>query len=137
MWLWVLLYALVVGTVLLNVGTGIKYCLVEVQPHDTAYDIQQLASTVCIWALVVSFLVFFVGIIVLLVRSTSAAGRVVSLIGMGFYYVAASGIVLAVAISGGWPSEILVFILAIAVVVGLPGFFITRKFRQLQEAEYI
>jgi len=153
MWLWVLLYALGIGLILFIIGLFTALCCGEVETpsgivitqNGTAYDIWLIAAMVAFIAPVCGFLVFIPGTILLLIRRKFSAGRVVSLIGIGLYHLAALGVVLAgamqSAMSVGSPWDIVIaiaiYILVMAVIVALPAFFIIRKFRRLQEAETI
>jgi hypothetical protein len=136
-WLWVLLYAIVVGfgLVLGGVGMAMGSAMGTVSNPDTIIGI--FPAFVCILATIVGFLALIAGMIFLLIRRTVAAGRVVPLIGLGFYYVAALGLILSALIAIPWspPWEIVVLILAVAVPVGLPGFFITRTLLRAIKAE--
>jgi hypothetical protein len=139
MWLWVLLYALVVGFLLAFLGFTMGFSLATNNPGGIFLAIGIIANIVCIFAVMVGFLVFIAGFILLLIRGKFAKGRVLSLIGIGFYYVAALGLILQVYTSPLWGLlwEIVVTIIAIVVFVGLPGFFITRSLRQAQKMENI
>jgi hypothetical protein len=147
MWLWVLLYAIGAGIIMLVMGLFMGLGFDEgLHPTATsvfAFDIGEIALLVGMCAPLVGFWVFVVGIIFLLIRGKSGVGRVVSLIGIGFYYVAALGIVLTASmlwvLCGSSPDcflYLIVFAIVAACIV-LPGIYITRKFRQLQEVEDI
>ena len=130
MWLWVLLYAILVGFILFFAGFFVGLYLGMSPPRGIAYDIGQIASMGSISAVFTGFVVFIAGFVLLLRRGKFSVGRLVSLIGIWVYYIAALGVVLAVAMSEDPPWAIVVFTLAIAVLVGLPGFFITRTLRR-------
>lgn len=140
MWLWVLLYALWIGFILLFFG------MVGWGPplSGIAGDIRQIAVMVGGGAALGGFVVCLAGMILLLIRRTVAVGRVVSLIGIGFSYVAALAFVLASfapeLLSPSWGSLEVIssYIFIAAVFIGLPGFFIMRKLRHLlKKDEYI
>jgi hypothetical protein len=137
--LWVLLYAIGVGIMLVVIAFGIGWSLDMHPPIGIAYDIGSNAAWVGLLTPVAGFLVCLAGMILLLIRRTVAAGRVVSLIGLGLYYVAALAVILEVGIYAftrpGSPWGLVGYIVLIAVVVGLPAFFITRTLLRAQKAE--
>jgi hypothetical protein len=156
MWLWVLLYAIVLGLVLLFMGVGALLGLALFSPGSAALNallspgssplaivIGVAAGGIGVLATMVGFLALIAGMIFLLIRRTVAVGRVVSLIGIGLYHLAALGIVLAASMimstGGSSPWNIVVFtllaILAAAVIVFLPAFFMTRTLMRAQKAE--
>jgi len=143
MWLWVLLYALGIGFLLVFLSLAMSLNLAMHPPSGIAYDIGGIAVVVGLLTPAVGFLVCLAGIILLLIRRTVAAGRVVSLIGLGFYYAAASAVVAAAVIpellspSGNSLWNIVGLTLCFAVPVGLPGFFMTRTLRRAIKAEKI
>jgi hypothetical protein len=124
---WVLLYGFVLGCAMLYMGFA------------TAFGLSDFRLMVFVWSVTLAgAVVLLAGFILLLIPSKFSAGRVLSVIGICLYYVAALGIILATSIYGYryWETwEIVVFIIATAVCVGLPGFLITRKLNRLQ-AEY-
>ena len=136
MWLWVFLYAVIVGLILLILGA-----FAASGPTGAVTGIRKVVGSVCGYVTLGGFLVCFAGMIFLLIRRTVAAGRVVSLIGLGFYYVAALGVVVAGTMSELSPSRefsaggtaFIVFL--VAVPVGLPAFFMTRTLRRAIKAE--
>ena len=137
MWLWVFLYAVIVGLILLILGA-----FAASGPTGAVTGIRKVVGSVCGYVTLGGFLVCFAGMIFLLIRRTVAAGRVVSLIGLGFYYIAAFGIFLAAFMSQDSSFEIpnmlwlnIPFMIFFAVVVGLPAFFITRTLIRAQKAE--
>jgi hypothetical protein len=141
MWLWVLLYAIVIGLALFCWGIANFWGLSEgtYHPQGIALDIGQSASFGSIFTTIAGFAVLFAGFILLLIPSKFSAGRVVSVIGICFYYIAALAVVLAASID--WASRdfrlnspFLPALLTAAVVFFL-GFLIMRKLRRLQ-AEY-
>ena len=140
MWLWILLYALGIGYLLVFLAFGIGWGVGMDPPSGIAYDIGNIACYVGLLTPIAGFLVCFAGMILLLIRRTVAVGRVVSLIGLGFYYVAASAVVLEFSMGMLPPNEfstgwLIGFIAFLAVVVGLPGFFMTRTLRRAIKAE--
>jgi hypothetical protein len=81
------------------------------------------------------FLALVTGMILLLVRAKSVAGRVVTLVGIGLYHVAALGVVTATAVVWllhGFGPEIVIVFAIIAVLVVLPAVFIFRILRRAQ-----
>ena len=137
MWLWVLLYAVVIGLGLGLMGFGMAMASAIGSASNPDVVIGVPPALACIFLTMVGFLALIAGMIFLLIRRTVAAGRVVSLIGLGFYYIAALGLILSALIAIPWspPWEIVVLILAVAVPVGLPAFFITRTLIRAQKAE--
>jgi drug/metabolite transporter (DMT)-like permease len=141
MWLWVLLYAIGAGSILLVSGFLTPLGLGEIRPSTIASDIVGgIGCGLAFFAALVGFWILFAGMILLLNRSKFAKGRKISLIGIWFYFVGAFGIALAGSVfwfycdfSPGCLSILLYYV--IAAVVILPGFFIMRKLRRLQEAE--
>jgi hypothetical protein len=131
MWLWVLLYTIVAGFMLLLMGFIFTFGFALAYFHGTASNIGQGASSVALFAPMIGVLVLIAGVILLLIRGKFSAGRIVSLVGTGIYYFSLLALVLAAIIfiilsgSPSWWRDA-VFTLATAVVVGLPGFFITR-----------
>ena len=119
-------------------------------PSGPDYTIMGLfVAFACIFATMAGFAALITGMILLLVRRTVTAGRLTSLIGMGFYHLAALGLILATSIgisanmdnSGGSQWDIVVFIplaiLAGAVTIFLPAFFIDRTLIRAQKAENV
>ena len=141
MWLWVFLYATGIGLMLFFLAFAIWWGLDMNPPIGIAYDIGQIAAKVGFFAPMGGFLALIAGMVFLLIRRTVAAGRVVTLIGLGFYYVAALGVVVAGTMSELSPSRefsaggtaFIVFL--VAVPVGLPAFFMTRTLRRAIKAE--
>ncbi len=134
-WLWVLLYALGAGFMLLLMGFRYSFGFALAYFHGTASDIGQSASSVALFAPMLGILVLIAGFILLLIRGKFSAGRILSLVGTSVYYVAALGVIVAAAIfitltrNPSWWVDAL-FTLATVVIVGLPGFFITRALRR-------
>jgi hypothetical protein len=138
---WVLLYALGIGFALLFWGLatfwglGLDSNLLS----GIAYNITEIASIGITVTPMAGFAALFVGFILLLIRGTFSAGRVVSLIGIWLYYIAALGLVLVASMV--WVSQDFrldsTFLpsLLTAAFVFLLGFFIMRKLNRLQ-AEY-
>jgi hypothetical protein len=138
MWLWVLLYAIGAGFILLVCAFFTVLLPGHYLVSVIASKIWYISFMIALIALMCGFWVLIAGFVLLLIRSKFSAGRVVSLIGMWVYYIAALGFFLAAAMSEGKFWENIGFAFAIVVVpVFLPGFFIMRKFRRLQKAENI
>jgi hypothetical protein len=135
MWLWVLLYTIVAGFMLLLMGFRFTFGFALSYFHGTAADIGQGASSVALIAPMIGILVLIAGVILLLIRGKFSVGRMVSLVGTGIYYFSFLALVLAAIIfiilsnSPSWWRDA-VFTFAAAVFVGLPGFFITRAFKR-------
>jgi hypothetical protein len=137
--LWVILYAIILGPALSIPGFWLFVEFAFSYSNRIAWDVGQIASIVSILLVMAGFWVLFSGFVLLLKSGKFSSGRVVSLIGIWAYYIAALGVVLAGAMYGYQRLETweIVIIPASAVCVFLLGFFIMRKFRCLQEAESI
>lgn len=135
MWLWVLLYALVIGFLLFTMGIVLGIGYTYSHPSSVSANIAKTACLIILVVTVGGFFAFLVGIISLLVRGKVVASLVAILTGIGLYHVAAAGVVVAAAISWEPPWETLVLILVTAVIASLPGFFIARILRRAQKAE--
>jgi hypothetical protein len=139
MWLWVLIYALGAGFILflmiLVCGLGTDVVPVRSVPSFISPDIINPLLYVGISAPSIGFWVLITAMILLLIRRTIAAGRIVSLIGLGMYYLAGLSLVLSAIFEEYLPLELVVFILVMAVVIGVPGFFITRTLLRAIKAE--
>jgi hypothetical protein len=131
MWLWVLLYTIVAGFMLLLMGFRFTFGFALSYFHGTAADIGQGAGSVALFAPMVGVLVLIAGVILLLIHGKFQAGRMVSLVGTWIYYFSLLALVVAAVIfiilssSPSWWRDA-VFTFATAVFVVLPGFFITR-----------
>jgi hypothetical protein len=130
MWLWVLLYALVIGILLFVMGIVISTGYTYSHPTSVSANIAKTACLITIIATVGGFFGFLVGFISLLVHGKAVASLVAVLIGIGLYHVAAAGVVVAAAISWKSPWATLILIVITAVVASLPGFFIARSLRR-------
>jgi hypothetical protein len=131
MWLWVLLYTIVAGFMLLLMGFTFTLGFALSYFHGIAANIGQGASSVALIAPMVGVLVLIAGFILLLIRGKFQAGRTVSLVGTWIFYFSLLALVVAAiifTILSGSPSwwRDAVFTFATVVIVGLPGFFITR-----------
>ena len=106
-----------------------------------ADDIGEVTAHLILFGVLIGFLVCLAGMILLLIRHTVAVGRLISLIGLGFYYLAAIGDVLCYSLyiteQRITPQDIVISTLITAVVVGLPAFFMTRTLIRAQKAESI
>jgi hypothetical protein len=134
MWLWVLLYAIVLGLILLILGL-----FAESGPEGGVTGIRVIVGLVSVVAALGGLVVGIMGGI-FLARGTVAQGKAVSLFGIWLYYIAAFGIILASFMSEnssfGTPTvEIVVLTIFVAVFVGLPGFFLMRTLQRAQKAE--
>jgi nitrate reductase gamma subunit len=132
MWLWVLLYALGAGFMLLLMGFIFTLGFALSYFHGIAADVGQGASSVALIAPMVGVLVLIAGFILLLIRGKFQAGRMVSLVGTYIYYFALLALIVAAIIFmilTGSPSwwQHAAFTAATVVIVVLPGFFITRE----------
>jgi hypothetical protein len=94
-----------------------------------------LGSGLALFASMGGFLALITGMILLLVRGKSGVGRVVSLVGIGLYHVAALGVVTATAVVWllhGFGPEVVYVFAVVAFLVVLPGVFIFRGLRRAQ-----
>ena len=134
MWLWVLLYALGAGFILavwiLVTGLGTGHHPVS----DIASKIGAISFMVALIATLCGFWVLIAGWILLLIRRKFSAGRVVSLIGIGLYYLSALGHILADTTVGN-PAFGGVNAVFLVAFIGVPGFFITRTLLRAIKAE--
>jgi len=135
MWLWVLLYGLVAGAVLFGLGLALTLGFAFGYSGGAGGDFGGFGSELALFTSMGGFLALVAGMILLIIRRTVAAGRVVSLVGIGLYHVAALGVVVAASIiwvlSGFGPEIIYVFAI-VAVVVVLPAVFMFRRLRRAQ-----
>jgi hypothetical protein len=131
MWLWVLIYAFGAGFILtvwlLFTGLGSGHYPVS----DVFSKIWEISFIIAITALFCGFWVLTAGWILLLIPRKFSAGRVVSLTGIGLYYLAVLGHILA-GITSGDPTFGGVNAGFLVALIGLPGFFIIRQSRRLQ-----
>jgi hypothetical protein len=133
MWLWVLLYGLVVGAALFGLGLALTLGFAFGYSGGTGGDVGGFGSGLALFTSAGGFLALVAGMILLLIRRTVAAGRVVSVVGIGLYHVAALGVVVATAVVWllhGFGSEIAVVFAIIAVLVVLPAVFMFRRLRR-------
>jgi len=135
MWLWVLLYGLVAGVVLFGLGLALTLGFAFTFVGGAGGDVGGFGSGLALFTSAGGFLALLTGMILLLVRGKSGAGRVVSAVGIGLYHVAALGVVVAASVVWllhGFGPEIAVVFAIIAVMVVLPGVFIFRRLRRAQ-----
>jgi len=135
MWLWVLLYGLVAGAALFLLGLALTLGFAFGYSGGTGGDIGEFGSGLAIFTSMGGFLALVTGMILLLVRGKSGAGRVVSLVGIGLYHVAALGVVVATAVVWllhGFGPEIIYVFAIVALLVVLPGVFMFRRLRRAQ-----
>jgi hypothetical protein len=132
MWLWVLLYALGAGFMLLLMGFIFTLGFALSYFHGIAADVGQGAGSVALVAPMVGVLVLIAGFILLLLSGKFQAGRIVSLVGTYVYYFSLLALIVAAVIyiilsaSPHWWQHA-AFTAATVVIVVLPGFFITRE----------
>jgi len=135
MWLWALLYGIVAGPVLFLMGLALVLGFAFGYSGGTGGDVGGFGSGLALFTATGGFLALITGMILLLVRRKSAVGRVVSLVGIGLYHVAALGVVVATAViwllHGFTPQVIYVYAI-IAVFVILPAVFMFRRLRRAQ-----
>ena len=133
MWLWVLLYGLVAGVALFFLGLALGLGFAFSYVGGTGGNIGGFASGLALFASMGGFVALIAGMILLLVRARSEAGRVVSLVGMGLYHIAAVGVVLAASIVWvlrGFSPEVVYVYAVVAVLVVLPAVFMFRRLRR-------
>ena len=141
MWLWVLIYALGAGFMLLLTGFIFTLGFALSYFHGIAADIGQGASSVALFAPMVGVLVLIAGVILLLIRGKFQVGRIVSLVGTYIYYFSLLALVVAtiifIILSSGpsWWRDV-VFTAATVVIVILPGFFVTRALRRARSPRH-
>ena len=133
MWLWVLLYGVVAGLALFLLGLALTLGFAFGYSGGTGGDVGGFGSGLALFTSAGGFLALVTGMILLLVRRKSVAGRVVSLVGIGLYHVAALGVVVAASVVWllhGFGPEIAVVFAIIALLVVLPGVFMVRRLRR-------
>jgi hypothetical protein len=135
MWLWVLLYGIVAGVVLFGLGLALTLGFAFGYSGGAGGDIGGFGSGLALFTSAGGFAALVTGMILLLVRCTAAAGRVVSMVGLGLYHLAALGVVTATSIvwvmSGFGQAVVLVFAI-VALLVVLPAVFMFRRLRRAQ-----
>ena len=129
-WLWVLLYGVILGLVLfflgLSLGLGFAFNLMG----GTTGDIGGFSSELALFATMGGFVALIVGAILFIIHSKSVLGRVLSLIGIGLYHVAALGVVMAASViwvERGFSPVVVYVYAAVAVLVVLPGVLMFRR----------
>ena len=135
MWLWVLFYGLVAGVVLFLLGLALTLGFAFGYSGGSGGDVGGLGSGLALFTSAGGFLALITGMILLLVRGKSGAGRVVSLVGIGLYHVAALGVVVATAVIWllhGFSPQVIYVYAIIAVFVILPAVFMARRLRRAQ-----
>jgi hypothetical protein len=135
MWLWVLLYGLVAGAVLFLLGLALTLGFAFGYSGGAGGDIGGFGSELALFTSAGGFVVLIAGMILLLIRRTVTAGRVVSMVGIGLYHVAALGVVTASAVVWvlrGFDSYVIIVYALVAMVVVLPAVFMFRSLRRAQ-----
>ena len=135
MWLWLLLYGIVLGLVLFFLGLALGLGFAFSYSGGTGGNIGELGSRMALFASMGGFLALIVGAILFIIHAKSVAGRVVSLIGIGLYHIAALGVVLATSaiwVLRGFAPEVIYVYAIVAVFVVLPGVLIARRLRRAQ-----
>jgi hypothetical protein len=135
MWLWLLLYGLVAGAALFGLGLALTLGFAFGYSGGPGGDVGGFGSGLALFTSAGGFLALVAGMILLLIRRTVAAGRVVSVVGIGLYHVAALGVVAATSVVwvvSGFGSNIILVYAIVAVMVVLPGVFIFLRLRRAQ-----
>lgn len=132
MWLWVLLYGIAAGLALFLLGLALTLGFAFGYSGGTGGDVGGFGSGLAMFASMGGFVALVAGAIFLLFRAKSVAGRVLSLVGIGLYHVAALGVVTATAVvwllRGFGPEIVYVFAIVVLLVV-LPAVFMFRRLR--------
>jgi len=135
MWLWVLLYGIVVGLALFLLGLALTLGFAFGYSGGTGGDIGGFGSGLALFTSMGGFLALVTGAILFIIHARSIAGRVLSLVGIGLYHVAALGVVMATVVvwllHGFGPEVVYVFAI-VALLVVLPGVFMFRRLRRAQ-----
>jgi hypothetical protein len=135
MWLWVLLYAIVLGLVLFGLGLALTLGFAFGYSGGAGGDVGGFGGGLALYTSMGGFLALIVGAILFIIHAKSVTGRVLSLVGIGLYHVAALGVVVAASVVWllhGFGPEIVIVFAIVAVVVVLPGVFMFRRLRRLQ-----
>jgi len=135
MWLWVLLYGLVAGAVLFLLGLALTLGFAFGYSGGAGGDIGGFGSELALFTSAGGFAALITGMILLLIRRTVTAGRVVSMVGIGLYHVAVLGVVTASAVVWvlrGFDSYVIIVYALVAMVVVLPAVFMFRRLRRAQ-----
>jgi len=135
MWLWVLLYGIVAGAALFFLGLALVLGFAFGYSGGTGGDIGGFGSELALFTSTGGFLALIAGMILLLVRRKSALGRVLSLVGIGLYHVAALGVVVAASVVWllrGFGPEVICVYAIVAFLVVLPAVFMFRRLRRAQ-----
>jgi len=135
MWLWVLLYGIVAGAALFFLGLALVLGFAFGYSGGTGGDIGGFGSELALFTSTGGFLALIAGMILLLVRRKSALGRVLSLVGIGLYHVAALGVVVAASVVWllrGFGPEVIYVYAIVAFLVVLPAVFMFRRLRRAQ-----
>ncbi len=133
MWLWVLLYGIVVGLALFLLGLALTLGFAFGYSGGTGGDIGELGSGLAMFTSMGGFVALVTGAILLLLRAKSVAGRVLSLVGIGLYHVAALGVVVATSVVWllhGFGTEVIFVFAIVALLVVLPAVFMFRRLRR-------
>jgi hypothetical protein len=133
MWLWVLLYAIVLGPVLFGLGLALTLGFAFGYSSGIGSDIGGLGSGLALYTSMGGFLALVAGAILFIIHAKSVAGRWVSMVGIGLYQVAALGVVMAVSVVWllhGFGPEIAVVLAIVALLVVLPGVFMFQRLRR-------
>jgi hypothetical protein len=135
MWLWLLLYGIVLGLVLFFLGLALGLGFAFSYSGGTGGNIGELGSRLALFTSMGGFLALVTGAILFIIHARSVAGRVLSLVGIGLYHVAALGVVMATVVvwllHGFGPEVVYVFAI-VALLVVLPGVFMFRRLRRAQ-----
>jgi len=135
MWLWVLLYGLVVGVALFGLGLALTLGFAFGYSGGAGGDVGGFGSGLALFTSAGGFVALITGMILLIIRRTVAAGRVVSLVGIGLYHVAALGVVTATSVvwvMSGFGSGVILVYAIVAFLVVLPAVFMFRRLRRAQ-----
>jgi hypothetical protein len=135
MWLWVLLYAIVLGLVLFGLGLALTLGFAFGYSGGAGGDVGGFGGGLALYTSMGGFLALIVGAILFIIHAKSVTGRVLSLVGIGLYHVAALGVVVAASVVWllhGFGPEIAVVFAIVALLVVLPGVFIFRRLRRAQ-----
>jgi len=133
MWLWVLLYAVILGPVLFGLGLALCFGFAWSPLGGITGDVGEIGCSAATFSPMGGFVALIAGVILFIISAKSVAGRVVSLVGISLYHVAALGVVLATTVTWfgrGFSTEVIYAVAAAVVAVVLPGVFIARRLRR-------
>jgi hypothetical protein len=133
MWLWVLIYGIALGLVLFFLGLSLTVGFAFSYAGGTAGDVGAFGSGLTLFAVMGGFVALIAGVILFIINARSAAGRIVSLVGIALYHVAALGVIMAVSaiwVLRGFSPQVVYVYAIVAFLVVLPAVFMVRRLKR-------